>query len=369
MSHSPVPAPLAMVHEDVRELVEAVGRAFERLSGRTLLLTGANGFLASYVADTIVWLNEHLLPSPCFLIALVRAPLTREQRLGHLLGRPDVQFLHQDVSAPIELARGIDYIVHTASRASPRSYLAHPLDTMDANVVATRQLLELARRQGVESFLFLSSSEIYGEMGTGLAAIPETYPGSVACTSPRACYTESKRYGETLCVTFWREYGVPAKIARPFHTYGPGLRLDDGRVMADFLRNRLQNQPVQLLSDGSGVRAFCYVSDAVAGFWQVLFSERSGEAFNIGNDHEPIAVRDLAALVAELDEPLLGVELATSGQALHLRGTPSRVCPDLGKARRLLGYQPRVGLRAGLARTLAWHRATLEQQRAAGVVL
>lgn len=360
MNHSTVPKQLALVYDDIRQVVEDVGQALYRLSGKTFLLTGASGFLASYMADTIVWLNDHLLSSPCFLIALARSPVTRNGRLGHLLDREDVQFVQQNVSAPIHLDQHVDFIVHAASRASPRSYLAHPLDTMDANVVGTRQLLDIAKERGVESFLFFSSGEVYGEVSNEFVPTPESYPGNVNCTSPRACYTESKRYGETLCVTYWREYKVPVKIVRPFHVYGPGLRLDDGRVIADFSRNRLENKPIHVLSDGSGIRAFCHVSDATAGFWKVLLSDYNGEPFNIGNDQEPISIRDLAYLMAGLDEPELPVNFGGASVPEHLRGSPSHVCPDIGKARHVLNYYPRVRLREGLLKTLSWHRARLE---------
>jgi dTDP-glucose 4,6-dehydratase/UDP-glucuronate decarboxylase len=355
-----VPKQLALVYDDIRQVVEDVGRALYRLSGKTFLLTGTSGFLASYMADTIVWLNDNVFSSPCLLIAGVRSAVARDERLSHLLNRKDVQFVQQNVSAPIYLDKHVDFIVHVASKASPRSYLAHPLDTMDANTVGTRQLLEIAKEQGVESFLFFSSGEIYGEVTNEFVPTPEIYPGSTSCIGPRACYTESKRYGETLCVTYWREYQVPVKIVRPFHVYGPGLRLDDGRVIADFLRNRLQNKPIQVLSDGSGIRAFCYIADATAGFWKVLFSDYNGEPFNIGNDQEPVSIRDLAYLVASLEEPELPVNFETSVVPEHLCGTPSRVCPDISKANHLLNYHPRVRLREGLVKTLNWHRARSE---------
>jgi dTDP-glucose 4,6-dehydratase/UDP-glucuronate decarboxylase len=359
MSSGTVPKHLELVYDDIQRVVEDVGSTLKRLSGKTLLLTGANGFLASYMADTIAWLNDNVFSSPCHLIALVRTPVKHDGRLGHFLNREDVQFVVQSVSAPFRLNRHIDFIVHAASRASPKSYLANPLDAMDANVVGTRQLLEIAKEEGVESFLFFSSGEIYGEAVDGFIPTPEAYPGNVDCISPRACYTESKRYGETLCYIYWREYGVPIKIVRPFHVYGPGLRLDDGRVIADFLRDRLANESIHVLSDGSAIRAFCYISDATTGFWKVLLSDYNGEVFNIGDDREPISIRDLAYLVASFGDPQLSVIFEISGLPEYLRGTPSRVCPDISKARQLLLYCPRIRLREGLIKTLTWHRARL----------
>lgn len=361
MTRRTVPNQLIPV-DDIRQVVKDVGQVLHRLSGKTFLLTGASGFLASYLADTIVWLNDNVLLSPCFLIGLVRSPVTHNGRLGHLLERDDVRFMDQNVSVPIHIDQHIDFIVHAASRASPRSYLAHPLDTMDANAGGTRQLLDIAKEKGIESFLFFSSAEIYGEVSEEYVPTPESYSGNVDCTSLRACYTESKRFGETLCVTYWREYRVPVKIVRPFHVYGPGLRLIDGRVIVDFSHHRLKNTPLHVLSDGTGVRAFCYVSDATVGFWKVLLSDHNGEPFNIGNDQEPISIRDLAHLIAGLYEPKLMVNFERSSVSRHLRESPSRACPDITKARRLLNYHPRVKLREGLLRTLDWHRARLEEE-------
>jgi nucleoside-diphosphate-sugar epimerase len=138
------------------------------------------------------------------------------------------------------------------------------------------------------------------------------------------------------------------------------MRLDDGRVMADFVRDRLANQPIRVLGGGHAIRAFCYTADAAAGFWQALLSDQHGEPFNIGNDQEPITIRDLAHLVAELEPPRLDVQVEAADTPEHLRGSPSRVCPDLTKARNLLRYRPEVDLRSGLRRTLAWYHGGSE---------
>lgn len=348
-------AQLHLIHQDIQEIVTRVGDSFRQLSGARILITGANSYITSYMVDTVVWLNAHVFNKPCQVVALVRSPVTPESRLGHLLGHHDVTFLQQNVSARVVLDTPVDYIIHAASNASPKRYLAMPLDTMDANVVGTQQLLEIAREHSIRSFLFFSSSEIYGDVPDIYYPTPETYNGSIDPVSPRAVYAESKRYGETLCAAFWRQYGVPTKMARVFSVYGPGFRLDDGRVMADFMRSRLHTQPINLLSDGSGVRAFSYTVDSVTGFWQLLLSDHNGEAFNIGSD-QAVSMRQLAQLFGRIDEPQLEVTWQEEPEA-HLRGAPSRVCPDLTKARQVLGYNPCVGLEDGIRRWLRWERA------------
>jgi dTDP-glucose 4,6-dehydratase/UDP-glucuronate decarboxylase len=353
-----VTASHALIERDLVEVAGALGDAADRLAGKVVLLTGAGGILPAYLADTVAWLNRHRLARPCRLLALVRSPVTAGSRLGHLLGRPDVTFLVQDVNGPIDPPARPDFIIHAASRASPRSYLADPLDTMDANTTATRRLLDLARAAGSEGFLYFSSGEIYGDVPAADVPTPETYTGGHDCTSPRACYTESKKYGETLCATYWRQYRVPVRTVRPFHVFGPGMRLDDGRVVADFLRDRVEGRPIRVLGGGRALRAFGYISDAAAGFWGALLAPgQDGEAFNIGDDRRMVSIAELARIVAELEEPRLPVEVEGAETPDHLKGSPSIVRPDLTKARSRLGYEPRVGLEEALRRTLAWHRA------------
>jgi len=352
-------AQLRLIHDDIQEIANNVGTAFNRLSGKRLLLTGASSYLTSYMADTVVWLNENQLQKPCHLLALVRSPIRSDSRLAHLQGRDDVTFIQQSVSESIDLEPPVEFIIHAASNASPKRYLAAPVDTMDANVVGTRQVLEMARTHNTERMLFFSSSEVYGDVPDTFYPTPETYKGSVDPTHPRACYAESKRFGETLCTTFWREYQVPVKIVRVFSVYGPGFSLSDGRVMADFIRSRIERTPINLLSDGLGVRAFCYMVDSITGFWQLLLSDQNGEVFNIGSD-QTVTIRQLAQLFGKIETPELDVTFADETQS-HLKGAPSRVCPDISKARNLLGFNPTIDLQEGITRSLRWYRAGLEQ--------
>ncbi len=342
-------AQLGLVEADVAAITDRLGNQLDRLEGSSLLITGANGFVVSYMVDTVAWLNQHRFRRPCHIWAGVRSPINPDSRLGHLLGRSDVTFIEQDVRLPYAVEPA--FIVHAASNASPKKYLAAPLDTIDANVTGTRHLLDLALQTRTKGFLFFSSSEIYGEVDLDL--IPESCFGQVDPVSPRACYTESKRLGETLCRTYWQLYRMPVNSVRLFQTYGPGMQLDDGRVVADFLRNRIEQQPIRLLSDGSAVRSFCYLSDAVTGLWQILLSDQTGEVFNIGSD-ESYGIRDFATLISRLEEPELALHFAEP--SAYSKGSPSRSVPDLSKARQLLGYQPQITLAEGLQRTLTWHR-------------
>jgi nucleoside-diphosphate-sugar epimerase len=235
---------------------------------------------------------------------------------------------------------------------------------MDANIGGLRRLLDhaLGRKSGADplrGFLFFSSSEIYGDPTPESIPTPEDYRGNVSCTGPRAPYDESKRYGETLCVTFARHYGLPVAIARPFNNYGPGLKITDRRVIPDFAQNVLSGQDITLLSDGSATRTFCYAADAVTGYFKVLVRGRPGEPYNIGVEEPEVTMSELAERVVATARDLFGYEGSVvhgiSEEKDYLIDNPNRRCPVIEKARSELGYSPRVDLDEGLRRSLLWY--------------
>lgn len=342
---------------DVEEIIERVGDRFQKLSGTTLLVTGASGFLCSYFVDTVAALNEKVLDSPCQVIALDNFQIGLPERLAHLEGRADIRFLRHDMSQPLELEH-VDWIIHGASIASPVFYRRYPLETINVNVNGTWHLLELSRQREVKSILYLSTSEIYGDPDPAFIPTQEDYRGNVSCTGPRACYDESKRLAETLCTTYHRTYNSPVKIMRPFNVYGPGQRLDDGRIIPDIIGAAVRRDPVVIYSNGLATRAFCYVSDAVSAMWHVLLSDANGEIFNVGNDQEEITIGELAERLREVaGSPPLEIEYRTNKDGDFLTDNPQRRCPDLSKLRGQFNWKPEVELAQGLERTL---RANLE---------
>jgi nucleoside-diphosphate-sugar epimerase len=236
---------------------------------------------------------------------------------------------------------------------------------MDANVNGLRSLLEYCKEQTwggkpLGGFLFFSTSEIYGDPPPEYIPTPETYRGNVSCTGPRACYDESKRYGETLCVNFARQYGLPIKIARPFNNYGPGLKITDRRVLPDFARDVLAGRDIVMLSDGSPTRTFCYVADAIVGYYKVLVGGKDGEAYNIGTREPEISITDLAERVVDFARELWNydgcVVRKASADQDYLTDNPSRRCPSIDKAKAELRYRPAISLDEGLRRSLIWYR-------------
>ena len=230
---------------------------------------------------------------------------------------------------------------------------------MDANVIGLRNLLNHSIKNKPKSFLFFSTSEIYGDPSPDFIPTPEDYRGYVSCSGPRACYDESKRYGETLCVNFNKVYNLPIKIARPFNNYGPGLKITDRRVLPDFFRNILNNQNIELLSDGKATRTFCYISDAITGYLLILLSKEDGEAFNIGSESPEISMKDLSELVVNISEKDLKVVYKKSNDSQYLTDNPNRRCPDLSKSKKILGYKPKISLTEGLKRSYNYYKENL----------
>ncbi len=341
---------------DANEIIQNLGNTNLRFAGKTILLTGATGFLGSQFVHYFLLLNSSgLLKQPCRLIAWDNFSRGVPDWLKQIPATPWLQIEKRNVVEREPFER-VDFVIHAASIASPTYYRAHPIETMDANVQGLRNLLDDAVSRPVESFLYFSTSEIYGDPDPSQIPTPETYRGNVSCTGPRACYDESKRYGETLSVNFFREHKVPVKIARPFNNYGPGLKITDKRVLPDFFRDILAGRNITLLSKGNATRTFCYVSDAVTGYLLMLLSEHNGEAFNIGTEKPEISVEDLARAVIAVSGKDLSIELKQSGDPEYLTDNPQRRCPTIAKARQLLGYAPRVSLEEGLHRTYEYYK-------------
>jgi dTDP-glucose 4,6-dehydratase/UDP-glucuronate decarboxylase len=346
----------SIIREDTDQVVSEMHEALRPLAGTTFLVTGAAGFLCSYFLDVIAALNRKGRHAPCRVIALDNGRTGLADRTAHLAEDPNFNFVSCDVSQPFDLGERVDWIIHGASIASPTFYRRFPLETIDVNVSGTRQMLELSRQRGARSMLYLSSSEIYGDPESAAIPTPEEYRGHVSCTGPRACYDESKRLGETLCVSYYRLYRTPVKIVRPFNVYGPGQRLDDRRIIPDLMAAAIKKQAIVLYSDGTATRAFCYIRDFVRGALYVLMSRADGEAFNVGNDEE-VSIRTLAELVADIAAPpRSSVDYRSSGDRDYLTDNPLRRCPDLRKLRSLVAYNPEINIREGLTRTLRSYR-------------
>jgi len=364
-----------VVKNDLEYICDNLREELACMSGKALLVTGGAGFLGYYLTKTVAHWNQREARSGAIRLTIFDNYMRGLPAwLADLAAQENITLVKHDMIKPLpEQAGDFDYIIHAAGIASPIYYRRYPVETMDANINGLRALLDYSRRQNeakkaVSGFLFYSSSEIYGDPTPDNIPTPETYRGNVSCTGPRACYDESKRYGETLCVNFARQYGVPVKCARPFNNYGPGLKITDGRVIPDFAMDILSGKDIVMLSDGSPTRTFCYIADAIVGYYKILIKGNDGEAYNIGVEEPEISISELAKRMVSISKDLVGYKGKVIFQASqdkdYLTDNPNRRCPQIKKARTELGYNPTISLDEGLKRALLWYSGNREAEEA-----
>lgn len=343
----------AVILEDLENIVSQ-SISWDKLRGKTVLITGASGLIASYMMFTLLYLND-TRQLGIHVVALVRNGEKAQTQFDRLLDRADLTILVQDVTQPLLYSESVNFIVHAASQASPRFFRTDPVGTILANTVGTQNMLNLAVAQKSEGFLYLSTREIYGEFANDMDSIAENNYGALDPTLVRSCYPESKRMAETLCRAFSHQYGVPARVARIAHTYGPDWVMDNGRVWGDFISNVVRSQPIVLKSQGTMELAFTYISDMVAGLFLVLL-DGLDFAYNLSNTHASTTVRRLAELLADMypDKSLQVVMDISKDTGAYL----ANPVPKLDCTRAIaLGWHPIVGLKEGFRRAIAYQES------------
>ena len=312
---------------------------------KTILVAGGAGFVGSHLCDVLLADGHRVICVDNFQTGSM-------DNVRALRNHPDFKLIHGDICEPIIVREQLDQIYNLACPASPPQYQADPIHTMLTSVVGTANLLKLAEKNGA-SFLQASTSEVYGD--------PEQHPqhedywGHVNCTGPRACYDEGKRAAETLCFDMLRTGRVDARVVRIFNTYGPRLSPNDGRIVSNLIVQALRGEPLTIYGSGEQTRSFCFVSDLVAGIVGLMnVSANPGVPVNIGNPGE-FTISELADLVLEMTGSASPIE--------HLPlpvDDPQRRRPDIGRAKTLLNWEPRLPLSEGLALTIPWFAETLD---------
>ena len=335
----------------------------DRFSGKTILLTGASGFLGVNFLNYFSFLNTNkYLNIPCKVKAydnFIREPAPWFNQLINL--DKNIEIYKEDILEFKNFPEA-DYIIHAASIASPTFYKKFPLETIDANVNGIRNLLEFYKNKKIESILYFSTSEVYGDPDKGNIPTNENYNGNVSSIGPRACYDESKRLGETLCTIYNKIYNIPVKIVRPFNNFGPGLNINDKRVIPDFFNNILNNQDISIFSKGHDTRTFCFITDAIDGYLRVLLKGNNSEPYNIGTDKPEITIRDLAKIILSFQNNNKKIIYKINEDVDYLKDNPKRRCPDISKAKNELLYYPTMDLQEGLKKTYEFYKFELEQK-------
>jgi dTDP-glucose 4,6-dehydratase len=309
------------------------------------VVTGGAGFLGSHLVDLLLTKGHR--------VVIIDNLITGStDNIAHLAGHADVKFIKQDVTEFLYLAGPVDYVWHFASPASPIDYLELPIQTLKVGSLGTHKALGLAKAKGAR-FLITSTSEIYGD--PLVHPQREDYWGNVNTIGPRGCYDESKRFAEALVMAYHRQHAIPTRIVRIFNTYGPRMRLNDGRVVPAFIGQALTNQPITIFGDGQQTRSFCYVSDLIEGIYRLMLSDGPDAHLptNIGNPHELTMLQFAEEIIRAT-----GSKSKLVHQPLP-QDDPKQRQPDITRARATLGWEPQVPLTTGLTGTIAYFRTQL----------
>ena len=313
------------------------GRA--RASAPTSVVTGGAGFLGSHLVDLLIERGHKVIAMDNLVTGTV-------DNIAHLAGNPGFRFVHQDVTEFLFLEGPVDFVWHFASPASPVDYAELPIQTLKVGSLGTHKALGLAWNKRAR-FLLASTSEVYGD--PLVHPQPEDYWGNVNMIGPRGCYDEAKRFAEALTMAYHREHGIETRIVRIFNTYGPRMRLNDGRVVPAFISQALRNRRLTVYGDGSQTRSFCYHSDLIEGIYRLMMSD-TNQPVNIGNPRE-MTVLEFAREIIRVTGSRSGIKFKPLPQ-----DDPKQRKPDISRAKKVLKWEPRVSLREGLTRTIAYFR-------------
>src|SRR5205823_1157223 len=335
---------LGMMDPIIKKDLDAIRRSIDpnAFRGKSVLVSGGSGFLGSWTCDTLIGLGSRIICVDDLSTGVF-------ENIDHLKGVKGFEFEKADVCSS-DLSPKVDMVFHLASRPAPEDYQKHPVETALANATGTDRMLVLARKNDARVF-YASSSEVYGD--PEVFPTPESYEGKVNPLGPRSCYEEGKRFGEALCKAYHDQYDIDVRIARIFNSYGPRLRAEGfyGRVVSRFILQSLKGEDLTVFGDGSQTRSFCYVTDTVNGLVsQMGDEERGADVLNLGSENET-KILDLARNIVELSAAHSGLKYLPFPHGDHLRRQP-----DITKARKMLGWEPKVGLDQGLSRTAKWFR-------------
>lgn len=343
-----------IIREDAHDIVLEYLKYFKKLSNSKFLITGGGGFLLSYFIDIVDILNKKyklkisLDIYDLFIYGI--GPRFRKFKKNKY-----IKFIKKDVSKKFLIKDHYSLIIHGASIASPTFYKMYPIETLKVNTQGYFNILDqLINFKKLKHFIYMSSSEVYGDPSPSEVPTKESYNGNVSIVGSRACYDESKRIGETISINYFKQYSIPIKIIRPFNVYGPGQSLNDKRFMPDILSNLYRNQNISLFSDGTPKRSFCYIADQIRGILEVNFKGKNGESYNVGNKKE-LSMFEAAKILRKLSKSNKEIVYKTSSQKNYNEDSPNRRCPNLSKLNSLDNWKTKYDFYKGVKRTLRYY--------------
>ncbi|MDC0458039.1 NAD-dependent epimerase/dehydratase family protein [Alphaproteobacteria bacterium] len=338
------------IEKDIENITKNLDDDFKNnLAGKTVLVIGSEGFLGKYFIKSLINFNDNNKNQLVNIIGLDNLRTSKKDN-------NDVtkyEFIEHDVTSPLSLSQKPEFIIFAAGIASPYYYRKYPLETLDTTVKGLRYFLDYASVHN-SKLLYFSSSEIYGNPDINNIPTKESYKGHVSCVGPRACYDESKRLGETLLKIYSEEKNVHGVTVRPFNVFGPGMSPYDYRIVPNFFSQALNNKPISIYGNGEQTRTFCYISDAIEGFFKALFYGRKGEPYNIGNPDQEISIKDFSTLFSKVTDDLTNNFIITDYPDSYPADEPLRRCPDITKAREHFEFYPKISLENGLQNFYNW---------------
>lgn len=342
-----------IIFDDIKSVCDASN--LDDFRQKRVLITGASGLLGSYFAYLFYYLNEQY-SFDIKVDLLSKDEVPKSSLIYDIRAAKNFEIIQKDLSKCADYDKKYDYVIYAAGFAAPSVFLKDPFSTIDVNYLGMKYLLEsMLKINPRAKILYFSSSEIYGSPSQENIPTPETYPGNSSVTNNRACYIESKRLTEVLCLNYVNLHKMHIKIIRPALVYGPGITFEDKRVLGQFMKKAYSQKTIDMLDDGSDLRCYCYVSDVLRQMVNVLLSGKD-TIYNVGSSQEEISIKDLALIIGDI---LSAKVVLGPGKPLEVAGAPSRVRLDLSKVEKEFGFKPAVSMRDGLKRTIDWNLALI----------
>ncbi len=333
--------------EDLLNCIE--NNDFTKLKDTNILITGASGMIGSLIVDTLLYSNE-LLNLNINVFALGRNKTALKKRFLSNINNPKLSFIIKDINKALTTNIDFDYIIHAASNAYPYAFSIDPVGTMMTNINGVNNLLNYGKSHNLKKFLFVSSGEVYGQGDNEVKAFDEDYYGYVDITNPRSCYPNGKRAAETLCISYYNQYGIKTVIARPAHTYGATATKNDNRAATQFINNIINNEDIVMKSNGLQLRSYCYVADCVSALFTILLKGKEGNAYNVANKKSNITIREIAQTLTTLYNKKIIFENPSDVELKSFNPVSQSVL----NAEKIenLGWQAKYNIEEGLKRTV-----------------